>query len=424
MNAIIARALYFSLQRVRHGVNSELVREAARVLDSGDAWRDHVAVRLAAQFPAGSDSLDWLTRQPLVDRLSIMERSEPPVIPHGVRYERRKTSGSTGVPFTFLKDREMTSRMDAAMWAVYLWHGVQPGDRQARFWGSAQGNVPRFRQKLTDGVQNRSRLSAFNATPEQCAGYFRKLLKTKPKYAYGYPTLISSFVEYCSTFGLDGRDLKLRTIICTGELLQPSTKALIADFFDARVVDEYGCTESGILSISCESGSSHVVPFALFPEIVDDYGNPLPTGETGQVVITDLYGQISPLLRYRLTDRAMISVVDNCACGRSLPILGMQSGRIDSFILTPARGKVYDSILAYTVPAGVLKFSAQQVAIDRITVQLVPGRSYKRETTPELCRQTWERVLGPGMTVEVETVQEIPFSASGKLRYFTPLQGL
>lgn len=315
----------------------------------------------------------------------------------------------------------MTAWMDAAMWAVYSWHGIAPGDRQARFWGAPVGRVPAFKRRMMDWALARRRLNAFEITRERSAVFFHAMRRFRPSHAYGYPTLIREFVEHCTACGLDGRELGVRVVICTGELLSSSVRTRISHFFGCPVVNEYGCTESGIVAIECERGTQHLVPVAALTEVVEPTGVPVAPGGTGEVVITDLYGAVLPLLRYRLHDRARLGPTGECLCGRELARVELTEGRVQNFIRTPERGSIYAAILAYTVPGEVARFRAFQRTTHHLHVEIVPGAGFDPEGTPRECRRRWTEVVGPAMEVSTEVVSSIPYTASGKLRYFVPL---
>ena len=417
-----AAQLYFLIQRLRGGVRPGMIERARRLLDSPqDSMRDHVLDRLVALHGPEARQPEWLSHQPLVERSTLFPQfralaSAPPA----VRVERRRTSGSTGTPFSFLKDLEMVSWMDAAMWAAYAWHGIAPGQRHARFWGMPLTPGARLKRQGRDRLLNRRRLDAFRLNRQSAERFFFGLRRFGAQYAYGYPTLMRTFVEHCTAVGLAGTDLGIRVVVSTGEMLTPDTRQMIGDFFGARVVNEYGCTESGIVAMECEAGTPHAIPVAVLAEVVDPTGMRVEHGHPGEVVVSDLYGRVLPFLRYRLHDRAVTQTA-GCACGRHLPSIKTESGRIDCFIQTPARGAIYDAVLAYSVPAQVQRFRATQTALDRLEVKIVAGAGFDRATTPDECRRRWEGVLGPGMSVDVQVVDDISYEVSGKLRYFVPL---
>lgn len=414
-------SLYFLAQRVRGGVDQGMIAAADKLL--AQPWPEvltWVDERLTELHGTGEEAgLGWLKRQAPVDRVDIRDTlATAGRAAASRRVEWRRTSGSTGAPLTFAKDRRMTAWMDAAMWAAYGWHGVRPGQPHARFWGLPRHPWRRLRRRMMDRMLNRRRLDAFDLSLEESVAFFDGLLRFQPVYIHAYPTLLRSFVEYCAAAGRDGRDLGIRVVICGGELLIDATRSAISEFFGCRVVDEYGCTESGLLTLECEEGSPHVLPVACYPEVVTADAEALTSG-VGEVVVSDLFGDVAPLVRYRLSDRARITP-PGCPCGRDLPSLKPELGRSQDFITTPQRGRVYATILAYTVPEGIQRFKAYQIRPDAIVAEVVLAAD-AAPSTAKTCRHNWEEELGDGMSVRLITVAEIPPEASGKLRYFVPL---
>lgn len=417
-------SLYLAAQRLRGGVTPAMIRTASGILNRDPAaMAAYLSARLRAQFGPEAGRPGWLAEQPTVVRTALMELHQAEIAT-GTRWRRevRRTSGSTGTPFRFVKSTEMTAWMDATMWAGYAWHGIRPGDRQLRFWGMPPHGMARHRRRAIDWVSDRIRYDAFSQSAVAAKRFLLRAERFRPRYGYGYPTLMAAFAADCTAQGIDGTSLELKVVISTGEVLQPAQGELLKAFFGCPIVNEYGCTESGILAFGCEHGTSHLLPVAALAEIVDSEGQGTNPGETGEVVVTDLYGRTLPLLRYRLHDRAATAPIGTCRCGRSLPGLSIAVGRQDGFIRTPSGREVYDAILAYSVPDSVQRFRARQTALARIEVSLVPRpgadpRAMVRDTVA-----AWEAALGGEIRVEATVVPDLPFDASGKLRYFLPLQ--
>lgn len=414
----IFKSVYFLAQRMRGGVDRRMIDTAERLLNQ--PWSEltsYVDERLRTLHGA-SAGLAWLAQQDPLDRSTAREQIAAVASRTSPRHvEWRRTSGSTGVPLTFPKDRQMTAWMDAAMWAAYRWHGVCPGEAHARFWGLPRDPVKRMRRKCMDRMLHRRRLDAFEMSRENSIQFFHRLLRFGPRYVHAYPTLLRTFVEHCTAAKLDGSELGIQVVICGGELLVESTRTAISEFFGCRVVDEYGCTESGLLTLECEAGTPHVLPIACYPEVLSDGGHSLDEG-IGEVVVTDLYGRVAPLVRYRLSDRARIGRT-MCACRRDLPCLKPEMGRMQDFIHTPGKGEIYATILAYTVPDSIARFRAYQVRPDAIVAEIVLA-TQATSSTVDLCRQRWQKELGVDMTVALHVVPEIDPEPSGKLRYFVP----
>ena len=414
----IYRSVYFLAQQMRGGVDWRMIDAAEGLLNQ--PWSElssYVDERLRGLHGA-SAGLAWLAQQNPLDRSAAREQIEAAALGASPRHvEWRRTSGSTGAPLAFPKDRQMTAWMDAAMWAAYRWHGVSPGQAHARFWGLPRDPVKRLRRKCMDRMLHRRRLDAFEMSRENSIQFFHRLLRFGPRYVHAYPTLLRSFVEHCTAAKLDGSELRIQVVICGGELLVESTRKAIGEFFGCRVVDEYGCTESGLLTLECEAGTPHILPVACYPEVLSDDGRSLDEG-VGEVVVTDLYGRIAPLVRYRLSDRARIGRT-TCACGRNLPYLKPEMGRIQDFIHTPGKGAIYATILAYTVPEGIARFRAYQVRPDAIVAEVVLATKATASTI-DLCKKKWKKELGIDMEIDLHVVPKIDPEPSGKLRYFIP----
>lgn len=332
------------------------------------------------------------------------------------RASRRSTSGSTGEPLVFGKDRVAARYMDAAMHQVYGWYGIHIGDREGRFWGRAITPRAQLKQRIKDRLLNRRRLSAFQMDDENCARFWNTLQRFRPHYFYCYPNAVFEFADYLRRTGQPGHELGLKAIICTGEVLFPHHEALLREVFRCPIVNEYGSTENGIIAFRCPEGNMHVLAQNIFLEIVDDDGNPLPLGATGRILVTELHSTDVPFIRYTLGDTGALSP-DPCPCGRSYPVLTVQSGRIDSFIITPTGKKVYDAVLAYAFKHTFKKFRGYQRRYDLLEVEYVPTDGCDAKVLDGL-RRSLKEYLGADMHVEFKQVENIRLSQSGKAQYF------
>lgn len=336
--------------------------------------------------------------------------------PSRARGSKRSTSGSTGEPLVFGKDRIAARYMDAAMHQVYGWYGIQIGDREGRFWGRAITPFAQLKQLIKDRLLNRRRLSAFQMDDENCARFWKTLHRFRPHYFYCYPNAVFEFADYLRRTGQSGHDLELKAIICTGEVLFPHHETLLSEVFRCPVVNEYGSTENGIIAFRCPEGSMHVLAQNIYLEIVDDDGNPLPLGATGHILVTEMHSTDVPFIRYRLGDTGALSP-DACPCGRAYPVLSIQSGRIDSFIITPTGKKVYDAVLAYAFKHAFKKFRGYQKRQDLLEVEYIPTDGCDANVLKGL-RRTLSEYLGTDMHVEFKQVQSIRLDRSGKTQYF------
>lgn len=334
--------------------------------------------------------------------------------------DRKYTGGSTGEVAILLKDRIATAYSRASMWRGYGWWGLKLGDKQGRFWGIPFNEVTRRKYQFIDLLMNRIRLSAYNFTNEDMGVYYYRLATFKPKFFYGYVSMIEAFSHFVQDQGLDPLAIGVKVIVTTSEVLYPHQRIFIEEIFKCPVVNEYGCGELGPIAYDCPHGSMHLSSENVYLELLDTSLNPVPVGEVGEIVSTDLHGLAMPLIRYRQSDLGQLSKA-KCDCGRGLPILGNIVGRVLDFIQTPDGRRFHGMRLIYLLEEmvdlgyGVRQFQVVQDRIDHIEVRIVKDQGYRNEALPWL-RQRLLKLLGDAMNIDFTHVMEIPREPSGKMR--------
>ena len=100
--------------------------------------------------------------------------------------------------------------------------------------------------------------------------------------------------------------------------------------------DIYGLTEiigPGVAAECHAHDGLHFFEDYFYPEIINpDTGESLPDGEKGELVITPLTREGSPLLRYRTRDITYI-MTEKCSCGRTLRRIHRLFGRNDDMLI-------------------------------------------------------------------------------------------
>ena len=329
-----------------------------------------------------------------------------------IRQYWRSTSGTTGQPFKFQKDSLASGYMDAVMYEAYSWHGVKIGDKQGRIWGTALEPRRRLIQRTVDYILNRKRLSTFNMNSNNCIKFAHVLSEFKVEYLYGYVNGIYEFVEIMKRTGQIWNK-KLKCIIVTGEVLFNHQRNAIEEYFGAKCVSEYGTTENGVIGFECEYQKLHIVP-TVFLEVVDKDENGY-----GEILITELFSRSIPFIRYKVGDVGKL-IEGKCECGRSMPILELKKGRIDSFIRLPDGSSVYDAILAYALKNFAISFRGYQKEIQKIIIEIVPKGVFTKEKK-DVAEKKLRKHLGNKINIEFTVKEHIEKERSGKLRYFIPL---
>jgi len=111
----------------------------------------------------------------------------------------------------------------------------------------------------------------------------------------------------------------LRALFVGGEPLSQPRRQRISELWGGvSVVEEYGSTETGSLAGECPYGNLHLWADRALFEVFDPETGQVSDEGAGQLVVTPLYRQAMPLLRYNLEDNVEVSYAD-CACGWQLP---------------------------------------------------------------------------------------------------------
>ena len=397
----------------------DLVAHAAtHVPHYREAFRAHGVAALDVRAP------EDLLRLPMLEK-SVLRTSARNVVSETCRerLDPRKTSGSTGIPVPILKTRDAYARIRAIWYRYAAWYGIDIGDRQGRFLGHPVTWRGVLREDIQDFILNKYRLDPVYLTPDRMRAYWKRVLRRPVKYLYGYASAMVAVGRFLESEGLDPKRAGLRALLCTGETLYPFQRDYLAKTFGAPVVNEYGCTESGVLAFPCpEEGRLHLSADNVLVEVVVGDRHALP-GEVGEVVITELYSRDAPLIRYRLGDMVVPGDPAPCRCGRGLPTLERVEGRTSQMIQMPDGRQVHSEVFSYISDAmaaadpSIESFRVRKTGPEDFVIQLV-AQTALAEATRETLRGIVARVLGDRVRLGIEQVPELPRDPSGKLRYF------
>ena len=141
--------------------------------------------------------------------------------------------------------------------------------------------------------------------------------------------------EVAAQKGIIG-NLKLRIGFFGAEGCTPEMRQKIEENFGIIATDNYGMSELTGPGVSgeCEYRCGlHVWEDHFIPEIIDpETGEVLPAGSTGELVVTPLFKEALPLLRYRTGDITRLDY-SPCACGRTHVRMEKVQGRSDDMMI-------------------------------------------------------------------------------------------
>ncbi|MBQ7701381.1 MAG: phenylacetate--CoA ligase family protein [Candidatus Methanomethylophilaceae archaeon] len=150
-------------------------------------------------------------------------------------------------------------------------------------------------------------------------------------YIIGLPSFIYR-VTVLMGDRIDLRSLGIKRIISTSEPLSESMRHTMEDAWGCKVIDVWGMTEFGLAcAVECEEQNGlHTDEANLLFEVIDpETMRHVPDGTEGELVITSLNAEGTPLIRYRTHDIAAM-LPPPCDCGaRFNRRLRKPSGRMD-----------------------------------------------------------------------------------------------
>lgn len=359
-----------------------------------------------------------LANLPLLSKDAIRKNLEAFRSQERLKLLRSNTSGSTGEPLIFYESKRRISADVATKRRASRWWQVDIGDPEVVIWGAPVDLNKQDRlRSLRDRVFRTRLLSAFDMGAASMSRYLAIIRKVRPRQVFGYPTSIHLLCRFARSRGVRLDDLGVHIVFTTGECLHDDLREEISETFGAPVANNYGSRDIGPVAHECPEGRMHIASENVALEAIDDFGNGLPPGHDGELVITHLESYGFPFIRYRTGDIGSLSD-ERCPCGRGLPVLQKIVGRTSDFVVTP-EGKIMHGLsLMYIIRdlPGVERFQIIQEDFDRIYVRLIVDERFPATGERDI-REGFARFLGSGVRVEIDFVSEIPLDSSGKHRY-------
>jgi phenylacetate-CoA ligase len=163
------------------------------------------------------------------------------------------------------------------------------------------------------------------------------IAELRPGAIAGAASYIVHLTEVAREMGVDLSRCGLHSVTSFGEpgVAVDATYATIGRSFGvSEIIDGYGLTEVWPLGGNCPlSGALHIADDLAVVECIDpETGEPLPEGQTGEIVFTNLVGDTQPLLRYRSRDVGRLITSAPCACGSTVTRIARIEGRSDDMI--------------------------------------------------------------------------------------------
>ena len=428
----------YQLQQWRYGERTDQLVEAALEREhwSQEQWQRwqeerlaRILYRAATRVPFYRDQ--WTIRRQHGDDSSVEELSNWPILeketlrqfnPDFVADDCDKakmfhdhTSGTTGKSLDLWYSRESVQEWYALFEARWRrWYGVSRHDRWAIIGG--QLITPATQQRppfwVWNAGMNQLYCSSYHLAPDLIPYYFDALNQYGVQYLLGYTSSLFALAEVALQTRRD--DLRFKVVVTNAEPVFDYQRETIEAAFHCPLRETYGMSETVAAASECEHHQLHLWPEAGWLEVVNG-DEPVPSGESGDLLCTGLANPDMPLIRYRVCDRAALA--DNherCGCGRSLPLMAALEGRSDDVLYTPDGRRIgrLDPVFKAQLP--VREAQIIQERLDHVTVRYVPSEGFDQAAAASIIERVQARM--GAIAVTLEAVTEIPRGPSGKFR--------
>lgn len=237
------------------------------------------------------------------------------------------TSGTSGVGQEIYAMTRMDVEFGGSAWANWYYRcGMRKGDQLLLTWplGTNSGPQGAFLGAFKLGANtvpiapydSRSKIETY-------------MLKFKPAGMVVTPAYLSHLTVLCEELGIDPKHQfqNLKAIMIATEAFPISWVQRMEYIWGTRIFELYGNTQQGGLAAGCcetgvltENGSRsclHLDEWSTLYEVLDrETGEPVTPGEEGELVLTNLFREGSPLVRFRTNDRVRFISHTVCTCGR------------------------------------------------------------------------------------------------------------
>jgi phenylacetate-CoA ligase len=326
-----------------------------------------------------------------------------------------RTSGSTGEPFV--------SYFDKRSWQI-LKFASKYRARKACSFSLLEKFVIIEAMPIEEAKSYNSSFKLFNliakkkmlSVYDSLESHVKFYEKFKPTTLYGFPSYFVNLVGY-----LQNNSFKLnfvQKIFTSSEVLDESSRKIIEDYFNCKVNDIYGSTETKEVAWECpEHEGYHINEDLIYLECIDDDGQEVKYGKIGKLVITSLENKAMPLLRYYIGDTGII-LNKKCSCGRTFLLMKPVYGRITDYFTLKNNKRIspYELTMSVEGISGIMQYQILQKRRDLVQINLRTNENFKPEST-KIIISNLKNILGEDVGVNVNFVSHFNMGKNrGKFR--------
>ncbi len=245
----------------------------------------------------------------------------------------------------------------------------------------------------------------------------KEINKFKPDFIGGYVGMLGH-LALLKEKGY-GDNINPGYIATIGSILTPPLRKLLEETFDARVFEVYGATESGTIAFQCNRGHYHIVSDLIYPEFLKD-GEPVKSKEPGKLIITKLYGNGTPIIRYDAVNDIVAPLYEKCDCGLAGGLIEKIYGRDDlslyfsdgRVLLPSSQAEIYGRILYGLKTNKIKETRITQHSLTKIEIKLLIDSKLRNEGPSvdeifSVIKKGYQEKVGPEVEIDIKEVDKV-----------------
>lgn len=327
----------------------------------------------------------------------------------GVPVHVKSTSGSTGIPFKINQDVKKRKQVLAELLYFSELIGYYPGKKLIYLRNLETGLK---KSKWKQFLQNEAVISVQKYNDETLKKIVNQIQHMEKKTTIlGYASTLQVLANY-----MERKNIVLNNItgiISGAEAITNRTRKLVEKQFNCPVVSRYSNQEMGILGQDSKEDEFLLNRASYYFEMLAlDKDEPVPLGEIGRIVITDLYNHAMPLIRY---DTGDLGIMKKNAKGQNYlaKVLGRKLDLLYNTSNEPLSFFSLDECFEENLD--IEQFQIIQEDRFHLIINLImkQGKSIEEASI----RKKVQKIMGKECNVEIRYSEQIPITNSGKFRY-------
>ncbi len=364
--------------------------------------------------PADIKSKYDLPKIPILTKTDIRNNFSDRIVARNIPRSKMilsASSGSTGQPLQYFHTKQSLAMWRAVGIRGWYWMGYRLGDKYIKL-----SQYPR--NELIKKIQDLLNRSLFLSCPHLTDSNFKiiveRINKYKPDIIRAYPEVILFLANYIRKNNIGVHSPKV--VATTGSSLFDTTRQLVKEIFNCDVYDAYS-SEGNATVAECPTHNCYhaSMEYAILEVVSND--KEVCDAEKGRVITTDLHNYATPFIRYDTQDFVTKSK-NACVCGRNLMTFEKIDGRVSDILISPS-GKlliVQNFCVYFEENEAVENFQIRQNKQDEFQILLKVNSKYNLEEEKKIYK-FWYDYMGGGIKLEINVVDDIPLTQSGKRRF-------